>query len=254
MATLSATGQEKIQKDFDPLVPGFRHVEFNNISAVEEAINENTCAILVEPIQGEGGVNIPADDYLSGLRKLCNTHNLLLILDEVQTGIARTGQMFAYQYYNIVPDVMTLAKGLGGGLPIGAMVVSEKMASLLPPGSHASTFGATPLVCSAAIAVMDYILKQDICSHVKQMGEYFITKLQGLAKKYPATISDIRGKGLMIGMALKINGAEIVNECLLNGLLINCTAGNVLRFLPPLIITKEEIDGAVNILEGVINQ
>jgi predicted acetylornithine/succinylornithine family transaminase len=254
MATLSATGQEKIQKDFDPLVPGFKHVEFNNISAVEEAINENTCAILVEPIQGEGGVNIPADDYLSGLRKLCNTHNLLLILDEVQTGIARTGQMFAYQYYNIVPDVMTLAKGLGGGLPIGAMVVSEKMASLLPPGSHASTFGATPLVCSAAIAVMDYILKQDICIHVKQMGEYFITKLKGLAKKYPATISDIRGKGLMIGMALKINGAEIVNECLLNGLLINCTAGNVLRFLPPLIITKEEIDGAVNILEGVINQ
>lgn len=254
MATLTATGQEKIQKDFDPLVPGFRYVEFNNISAVEEAINENTCAVLVEPIQGEGGVNIPADDYLQELRKLCDTHHLLLMLDEVQTGIARTGLMFAYQHYNIVPDVMTLAKGLGGGLPIGAMVVSEKMADMLPPGSHASTFGATPLVCSAAIAVIDYILERNICSHVQQMGEYFIAKLQGLSLKYPAAIQNIRGKGLMIGMALKINGTDVVNECLSNGLLINCTAGDVLRFLPPLIITREEIDRAVDILDGVLKK
>ncbi|MEK7813207.1 MAG: aminotransferase class III-fold pyridoxal phosphate-dependent enzyme, partial [Candidatus Desantisbacteria bacterium] len=220
--------------------------------AVEEAINENTCAILVEPIQGEGGVNIPADDYLQGLRKLCDKHHLLLMLDEVQTGIARCGKMFAYQYYNIVPDVMTLAKGLGGGLPIGAMIVTSKMADMLPPGSHASTFGATPLVCSAAIAVIDYILEQDILSHVKQMGEYFIAKLQGLSKKYPAVIHSVRGKGLMLGMALKINGAGIVNECLANGLLINCTAGDVLRFLPPLIISKEEIDRAIEILDGTI--
>ena len=252
MATLSATGQEKIQHGFDPLVPGFKHVEFNNLLAVEEAINENTCAILVEPVQGEGGVNIPADDYLQGLRKLCDKHHLLLMLDEVQTGIARCGQMFAYQYYNIVPDVMTLAKGLGGGLPIGAMIVTSKMADMLPPGSHASTFGATPLVCSAAIAVIDYILEQDILSHVTQMGEYFIAKLQGLSKKYPAVIHSVRGKGLMLGMALKINGAGIVNECLANGLLINCTAGDVLRFLPPLIISKEEIDRAARILDGII--
>ncbi len=252
MATLSATGQEKIQKDFDPLLPGFKHVEFNNLSAVEEAINEKTCAIMVEPIQGEGGVNIPADDYLQGLRRLCDKHHLLLMLDEVQTGIARCGLMFAYQHYNIVPDVMTLAKGLGSGLPIGAMVASEKMADMLPPGSHASTFGATPLVCSAAIAVIDYILEQNICGHVKQMGEYFVAMLQELSEKYPSVIQGVRGKGLMIGMALKINGAGIVNECLANGLLINCTAGDVLRFLPPLIINKEEIDSAARILDGII--
>ncbi|MFH1860148.1 MAG: aspartate aminotransferase family protein, partial [bacterium] len=254
MATLTATGQEKIQKDFDPLVPGFRYVEFNNISAIEEAINENTCAVLVEPIQGEGGVNIPADDYFQELRKLCDTHHLLLMLDEVQTGIARTGLMFAYQHYNIVPDVMTLAKGLGGGLPIGAMVVSEKLSDMLPPGSHASTFGATPLVCSAAIAVIDYILKQDICNHVQQMGEYLIERLQGLSLKYPFCIHGVRGKGLMVGMALKINGTDVVNECLSNGLLLNCVAGDVLRFVPPLIITKEEIDRAMDILEGVIDR
>ncbi|OIP43796.1 aspartate aminotransferase family protein [Candidatus Desantisbacteria bacterium CG2_30_40_21] len=252
MATLTATGQKKIQKDFDPLVPGFKYVEFNNISAVKEAINKNTCAILVEPIQGEGGVNIPANDYLQGLRTLCDEHNLLLMLDEVQTGIARTGRMFAYQHYGIIPDVMTLAKGLGGGLPIGAMLVSAKKADLLPSGSHASTFGATPLVCSAAIAVVDYIIEHNICALVEQMGEYFVAKLQGLSQKYPTAISGIRGKGLMIGMALKINGATVVNECLTNGLLINSTAGDVLRFVPPLIITREEIDESVEILDRVL--
>ncbi|MBI4753358.1 aminotransferase class III-fold pyridoxal phosphate-dependent enzyme, partial [Candidatus Desantisbacteria bacterium] len=249
---LIATGQEKIQKDFDPLIPGFKYVEFNNISAIKEAINENTCAILVEPIQGEGGVNIPTDDYLQGLRVLCDEHHLLLMLDEVQTGIARTGRMFAYQHYGIVPDVITLAKGLGGVLPIGAMLVSAEKADLLPPGSHASTFGATPLVCSAAIAVIDYIMEHNICALVEQMGRYFVERLQELSLKYPSLIHGVRGKGLMIGMALKINGATVVNECLTNGLLINSTAGDVLRFVPPLIITREEIDEACEILDRVL--
>ncbi|MFH1096530.1 MAG: acetylornithine transaminase [Candidatus Desantisbacteria bacterium] len=252
MATMTATGQEKIRKDFDPLVPGFKYVEFNNISAVKEAINENTCAILVEPIQGEGGVNIPTDNYLQELRLICDERHLLLMLDEVQTGIARTGMMFAYQHYGIVPDVMTLAKGLGGGLPIGAMLVLKEKADLLPPGSHASTFGATPLVCSAAIAVIDYILEHNICTLVEQMGRYFVERLQGLSLKYPSLIHGVRGKGLMVGMALKINGATVVNECLTNGLLINSTAGNVLRFIPPLIITREEIDEACEILDRVL--
>jgi predicted acetylornithine/succinylornithine family transaminase len=253
IATLTATGQNKIKDGFEPLLPGFKHVEFNNISAVEAAINNNTCGIFIEPIQGEGGVNVADGEFLQQLRVLCDKYNILLILDEVQTGIARTGKMFAYQHYGITPDIITLAKGLGGGVPIGAMIVNKDKADIFSPGTHATTFGATPLICAVSIAVIEYIIANNICLHVTKIGEYFVDKLRTLADKY-SIIQDIRGKGLMIGMELKISGMEIIDKCIKKGLLINCTTENVLRFLPPLIITKQEVDNAINILDEVISE
>lgn len=255
LATLTATGQEKFQKGFEPLMPGFRYVPFNDTDALQSAINKNTCAVMLEPIQGEGGVKVPSDDYLKNVREICDKNGLLLILDEVQTGMGRTGKLFAYEHYGITPDIMTLAKGLGGGVPIGAILATEKVAASFQPGSHASTFGGNPLVCAAAIATLETILEDGfIMDHCNRMGTYFIKRLSQLKNDYPEKIVDIRGKGLIIALELTSDGTPIVKACLEKGILINCTAGNVLRFIPPLIVEEKDIDHLVDVLEEVLGK
>ncbi len=253
LGSLTATGQEKFQKGFDPLVPGFKYVPFNDIDAIKNAISNKTCAIILEPIQGEGGVILPSDDYLKNVRQICNTNNILLILDEVQTGMGRTGRLFAYEHYGITPDIMTLAKGLGGGAPIGALLATEKVASAFQPGNHASTFGGNPLVCASAIATLDAVLEDGyLLDHCKRTGRYFREKLLTIKERYPKIVVDVRGKGLIIGMELTIDGTDIVKACLERGFLINCTAGNVLRFTPPIIIKEDEIDKLIAALKEVL--
>lgn len=253
IATITATGQEKFQKGFEPLVDGFKYVPFNDLQAIYSAITPKTCAIMLEPIQGEGGVRIPDDDYLKNVRALCDELGILLILDEVQTGIGRTGKLFAYEHYGITPDIMTLAKGLGAGVPIGAMLAKDKIANVFTPGSHASTFGGNPLVCAAAIATIETILEDGyILENCLRMGQYMYEQLCELKSMYPDKIVDVRAKGLMIGMEMVSECSSIVQACLQKGLLINCTAGNVLRFLPPLIVEQKDIDKAIEILNEVI--
>lgn len=254
LATVTATGQAKFQAGFEPLVPGFTHVEFNDIDAIEKAVTKETCAVMMEPIQGEGGVKIPDPDYLRDLRELCDRHGILLILDEVQTGIGRTGKFFAYEHFGITPDIMTLAKGLGGGVPIGAMLATDKVAAGFEPGTHATTFGGNPLVCAAAVAAMEVILEDGfVLDQCRRMGKYFQKRLEDLKKEFPSIIADIRGMGLMIGMELTRDGGPIVKSCIDKGLLINCTAGNVLRFIPPLIVTEKEIDHLIDALEQIFD-
>ncbi len=255
LAALTATGQEKFQKGFEPLVPGFRYVPFNNIKAITNSITDNTCAIMLEPIQGEGGVKIPDPDYLKEVRKICNENNLLLILDEVQTGMGRTGKFFAHEHFGITPDIMTIAKGLGGGTPIGAVLATDKVASAFQPGNHASTFGGNPLVCAAGVATVETLLEDGfILDQCNRMGIYMMERLGYLKDKFPSLIIDIRGIGLLIGMELSIECEPIVKECLKMGVLTNCTAGNVLRFIPPLIVQKKDIDYLINVLEKVLER
>lgn len=255
LATITATGQEKFQKGFEPLVPGFRHVPFNDSEALEAAVTRSTCAVMLEPIQGEGGIKLPGEGYLKRVRELCDRHDLLLIFDEVQTGIGRTGKLFAYEHYGITPDIMTLAKGLGGGAPIGAMLATERVASSFKPGNHASTFGGNPLVCAAALATLETVLEDGfILDHCNRMGLYFLDRLQQL-KDYHQQITEVRGKGLLIGMELTRDGMPIVNACLERGVLINCTGGgNVLRFLPPLTVEEKDIDHVVSVLDEVLEK
>lgn len=254
-ASLSATGQEKFQKGFEPLVPGFKHIPFDDADALKTVINKQTCAVILEPIQGEGGVRLPSDDYFKNVRQICDENNLLLILDEVQTGMGRTGKLFAHEHYGIKPDIMTLAKGLGGGVPIGALLAIEKVASGFQPGSHASTFGGNPLVCASAIATLDTILEDGyLLDHCRRLGRYFREQLLKIKLKYPDIVLDVRGKGLIIGMELTMDGTPFVKACLENGLLINCAAGNVLRFTPPLIIKEDEIDKLIDVLKEVFKK
>ncbi len=255
LATLTATGQEKFQKGFEPLMPGFKYVPFNDINALEAAVNQHTCAIMLEPVQGEGGIKIPSGDYLAKVREICDKHSLLLIMDEVQTGMGRSGKLFAYEHYGIKPDIMTLAKGLGGGAPIGAMLSTEKVASAFQPGNHASTFGGNPLVCAAAIATLETILEDGfILDHTNRMGRYFMERLNHLKDYYPERIIDARGLGLLVGLEINIDGTSVVKSCLAKGMLINCTAGNVLRFTPPLIVEEKEIDLLIDVLEEVLGK
>ncbi|MBA4348757.1 MAG: acetylornithine transaminase [Thermodesulfovibrio sp.] len=256
LATLTATGQEKFQKGFEPLVPGFKYVPFNDINALQAAINQNTCAIMLEPIQGEGGINIPSDDYLKNVRELCDKHGLLLILDEVQTGMGRTGKLFAYEHYNITPDIMTLAKGLGGGVPIGAMLATEKVSSAFQPRTHASTFGGNPLVCAAAVATIEAVLEDGfVLDHCNRMAKYFMERLNQLKEYYHDRVIEVRGKGLLIAMELSRDGLPIVNACLERGILIGSAGGgNVLRFTPPLIVEKKDVDQLMDVLEDVMGK
>ncbi|MBW1679193.1 MAG: acetylornithine transaminase [Deltaproteobacteria bacterium] len=251
LAALTATGQKKMKEGFDPLVPGFKYVPFNNMEAIRQAVTDQTGAILIEPIQGEGGLNFPAENYLAQLRAFCDDNNILLIFDEVQVGMGRTGKLFAYEHYGIVPDIMTLAKALAGGLPIGALLARKEVARSFSPGTHASTFGGNPLVTAAGIASLTTLNDPTLLEHCRSMGSYFMDQLKGLKKKYPS-IREVRGKGLLIGMELDRSGADIVNECLKKGVLINCIQEKVLRFLPPLIVTKEEVDRVVATLDEVI--
>lgn len=253
MAAISATGQEKVRQGFAPILEGFRYVPFDDLAATEAAISERTVAILVEPIQGEGGVNIPTPGYLKKLRTLCDRHGLLLILDEVQTGMGRTGKLFAYQHEDVTPDIMTLAKALGGGIPIGAMLARGSVAESFNLGSHGSTFGGNAVACASGNAVMNTLLNGGVLENGRAMGEYFLGKLQALKAKC-SFIKEVRGQGLILGAELDREGAAIVDACLREGLLINCTVGKVLRFIPPLIVTKAEIDEGFAIIEKVLAQ
>ena len=252
MATVSATGQEKVQRFFDPLLHGFTHVPFNDIDALAAAINYNTCAVMLEPIQGEGGVNVPDHDYLQKVRELCDKHNLLLILDEVQVGMGRTGRLFAHEHFGIVPDIMTLAKALAGGAPIGTMLARDEIATAFVPGTHGSTFGGNPLVCAAALATVRTILEDGILNRTEEMGEYLLGELEALQKKFPALVKNVRGIGLMIGMGLHIPGGDVVKKGHERGLLLNVTHDTVLRFVPPLTVTKAEVDEMIGILSGIL--
>ena len=251
MATLTATGQEKHQRGFEPLLPGFKHIPFNDLRAAEQAIDSRTCAVLVEPIQGEGGVRVPDDDYLPALRQLCSDRDVLLMLDEVQTGMGRTGRLFAYEHWGIEPDVMTLAKALGGGLPIGAMLAKEEVASAFVPGSHASTFGGSPFITAAALAALTAIIEERLPQRAAKIGAYFLGRLRELVQRYPYA-KEARGKGLILALELAVPANPIVDRCLELGLLILTAGDQILRFVPPLIIGEAEVDEALSILDQAL--
>jgi predicted acetylornithine/succinylornithine family transaminase len=250
LATLTATGQEKFHKGYEPLMPGFKYVPFNDIGAVKNAIDSKTCAVMLEPIQGEGGVNCPSEGYLKALREICDEKEVLLIFDEVQVGMGRTGKLFAYEHDGVEPDMLTLAKSLAGGVPIGALLIKKGIADSFKPGDHASTFGGNPLATAAGVAALTTILEEGMLENCQKLGDYFISQLEEIKKKFPF-VKEVRGKGLILGMELKIDGSSIVKEMLKKKILINCTMGNVLRFLPPLIVTREEVDHVVKALEEV---
>ena len=251
LAMTAATGQHKFQEAYAPLPGGFVHVEFNDIEAIKEAATAQTCAVMLEPIQGEGGVNIPSPDYLEKVQYWCRQNGILLILDEIQTGIGRTGTLFAYQQHNVEPDIMTLAKGLASGVPIGAFLAKEQ-ASVFSPGDHGSTFGGNPLACAAAYATVKYIIDQNIPGKVRQLGQYFMVRLEGLQRQFEF-ISEVRGRGLLIALEFHSEIAqEIAMACLEKGLLVNRVKPNALRFMPPLTITEREVDQAIGILEDAL--
>jgi predicted acetylornithine/succinylornithine family transaminase len=250
LATLTATGQEKFHKGYEPLMPGFKYVPFNDVGAVKNGINSKTCAVMLEPIQGEGGVNCPLEGYLKALREICDERGLLLIFDEVQVGMGRTGKLFAYEHDGVEPDMLTLAKSLAGGVPIGALLIGKGIADSFKPGDHASTFGGNPLATAAGVAALTTILEEGMLENCQKMGDYFLSQLEEIKKKFPL-VKEVRGKGLILGMELKIDGSSIVKEMLRKKILINCTMGNVLRFLPPLIVTQEEVDRVIKALEEV---
>jgi len=251
MATITATGQEKFQFGFTPLLDGFKYVPFNDSAALESAITSKTCGVMLEPIQGEGGVIIPDAEYLAQVRDICDRHKILMIIDEVQTGIGRTGKMFAYEHSRIKPDIMTLAKALGNGFPVGAMLATEEVAKAFAPGNHASTFGGNLLAMAAVQATLRTILSDGILQNCSEMGGYFLARLKGIKERRPVIV-DVRGCGLMLACSLAVEGADIVSSCQRKGLLINCTGGKTLRFVPPLTVNKEEIDAAVAILDEVM--
>jgi acetylornithine aminotransferase len=251
MGSLSATGQNKIKKGFYPVLEGFDFVPFDDIEALRNAVDDKVCAVMLEPIQGEGGIIVPADDYLPKVRALCDETGALLILDEIQTGMGRTGRLFAHEHSGIVPDIMTLAKALGNGLPIGAMLAREKAARAFDAGAHATTFGGTPLITAGALAVVQTIEQEGLVDQAAQTGAYFKTQLEALRQRHPV-IETVRGRGLLLGLKLAREGAPIVEECLTRGFVINCVQGDVLRFSPPLIIGKHEIDELIQSLDEIL--
>ncbi len=252
LAMVAATGQNKFQEPYIPLPNGFINVNYNDVGAVKKATTDQTCAVMVEPIQGEGGVNVPDADYLKEIRSWCDQKGILLILDEIQTGIGRIGKLFGYQQYGVEPDVMTLAKGLGSGVPIGALLAKEK-AAVFAPGEHGSTFGGNPLVCATSLAVLNYIIDNDIPGKVEKLGSYFLSGLEKLKSKFDF-IMEIRGWGLLWAIDFAGDIAEeVVLACLEQGLLINKVKPNTLRFMPPLIITRADIDEALGIMEKVLS-
>lgn len=251
IGAISATGQKKVKAGFTPMLEGFKHVPFGDVEAMRQAITPQSCAIMLEPLQGEGGVNVAPSGYLKAVRELCDEFDLLLIFDEVQVGCGRTGTLWAYEQDEVIPDVMTLAKALAGGPPIGALLTTEGLAASLGPGTHGSTFGGNPLVCAAALAAMQTINEKTLLDNCRAMGAYLTEKLEQLKGKY-SFIKEIRGLGLIIGVELAIQGGPLVIKAMERGLLMNCTVGNVLRFVPPLIVNRAEIDEAMTILDEVL--
>ncbi|MEC4891137.1 MAG: acetylornithine transaminase [Nitrospira sp.] len=253
MATLTATGQEKVQKGFEPLVPGFVYAPFNDFAAIESLVTEKTAAIMLEPIQGEGGVHVAEKGYLQSLREFCTQKDILLIFDEVQTGMGRTGTLFAYEQLGVAPDIMTLAKGLGGGMPIGACLAKDSVAAVFTAGTHASTFGGNPLACAAGLAVCRVLLEGRVLDQARRMGEYLQKGLLDLKDRH-RIVRDVRGIGLLQCLELDIDAKAVVADCLSRGVLVNATSERVLRFVPPLIITQQEIDRVLEILSAIFNQ
>ena len=247
LATLTATAQPKYQEGFGPLPAAFDYVTYGDLTELEAKMNDKVSAVMLETIQGEGGVYVPSAEYLKGVRTICDKYGALLIFDEIQCGIGRTGSFFAYEGFGVKPDIVTLAKGLAGGVPIGAVITTEEVASALHPGDHGTTFGGNPLACAAANVVLDTVAAPAFLQKVARLGDYFTAELKKLAAKYPGLIKEVRGKGLMLGAELTRDdiGRDIVNDVLANGAIINCTAGNVLRFVPPLIITEADIDAVL---------
>ncbi len=251
LATLTATGNPKYTQGFEPLMPGFKHVPYNDLTAVARAIDSHTCAVLVEPLQGEGGVNVPGPDYLPGLRRLCDAAGALLILDEVQSGVGRTGKLFAYEHWGVEPDILTLAKALAGGVPIGAMLATESVAASFVPGTHATTFGGSPFVSAVAHAVLNTILEDDLPGNAARVGKYLLDRLTALKTKYPV-VTAVRGLGLLLGMEVSVPAKSIVSACMERGLLVLTAGENVVRFAPPLILTEADVDRAVGIVDAVL--
>lgn len=252
LATLTATGQDHYHHGFGPLPAGFDYVPYNDIQALEAKMSDKTCAVMLEAIQGEGGVHVPDPDYLPKVRALCDKYNAVLIFDEVQCGMGRTGTFFGCQQFGVKPDIVTLAKGLAGGVPIGAFMATDKVASAFHAGDHGSTFGGNPLACAAACVVLDALIDGNLMENAKEIGAYLQSKFEAYKAKYPNLIKEVRGRGLILGMELTRPGREIANECLDYGAIINCTAGNVLRFVPPLNITKAHVDELISVLDKVL--
>jgi acetylornithine/N-succinyldiaminopimelate aminotransferase len=253
MATLTATGQEKVQKGYEPLVPGFSYVTFNHLAELQHALTDKTAAIMLEPIQGEGGVHVVSREYLKAVRELCTQRDILLIFDEVQTGMGRTGTLFAYEQLNVQPDIMTLAKGLGGGVPIGACLATAPVAKAFGPGSHASTFGGNPLACAAALAVFRVLLDGRVLDQARRMGEY-LSKGLSECKDRHHLVRDVRGLGLLQGMEVEMDAKTVVADCLKRGFLVNAVGEHVLRFIPPLIITQPEVDRLLDVLSHIFDR
>ncbi len=252
IATLTATGQDKVQKGYEPLLPGFSYVAFNNLEQLKRAVTDKTAAIMLEPVQGEGGIYVADCEYLKQVRDLCSQKDVLLIFDEVQTGMGRTGTLFAYEQLGVQPDIMTLAKGLGGGVPIGACLASDSVAKAFSPGSHASTFGGNPLACAAGLAVCRALLEGQVLDHARRMGEYFAKGLLDCKERH-WVVREVRGLGLLQGIELDMDGQAVVRECLARGILINSTGEHVLRFVPSLIITQLEIDRLLDTLAQIFD-
>lgn len=251
LATLTVTGQPKYQKGYEPLPTGFDYVEYGDIKALENLMGENVCGVILEPIQGEGGVHVPSDEYLKQVRALCDKYDALLIFDEIQTGLCRSGKWFAWEYSEAKPDIMTLAKALGGGFPVAAFLTTERLAHVFAAGDHGSTFGGNPLACAAANASLKVMREENLAVKAAETGAYFKTQLEALQKKFPDKIMEVRGRGLLLGMELSKPGKPIVDACLQKGMIINCTAGNVIRLVPPLVITKAEIDALMAVFAEV---
>ena len=252
LATLTATGQDHYHHGFGPLPAGFDYVPYNDIQALEAKMSNKTCAVMLEAIQGEGGVHVPDPDYLPKVRALCDKYNAVLIFDEVQCGMGRTGTFFGCQQFGVKPDIVTLAKGLAGGVPIGAFMATDKVANAFHAGDHGSTFGGNPLACAASCVVLDALIDGNLMENAKEIGAYLQSKFEEYKAKYPNLIKEVRGRGLILGMELTLPGREIANECLDYGAIINCTAGNVLRFVPPLNITKAHVDELISVLDKVL--
>ena len=250
--TLAATGHDYYHVGYGPLSPGHVLVPYGDIKALEAQMDDDVCAVLLEPIQGEGGVHVPPDEYLQQVRALCDKHDALLIFDEVQTGVARTGKWFAYMHSGVKPDILTFAKGIGGGFPVAGFAVPERLAHVFKPGDHGGTFGGNPLACAAVYATLTTIKSEGLVDKVAEKGEYFKNELRKLQEKYPDKVTDVRGCGLMLGMEVAGEGKPIVESCLANNVIVNCTAGNVIRIIPPLIISREEIDIVVAALDKAL--